>query len=248
MIDGHHSLVRWRFVIHGGIDGYSRLVYLHCSTNNKSATVMNEFYEATRRYGIPSRVRSDKGGENILVCQYMVAVKGIERGSHIAGSSVKNQRIERLWRDVFRCVSSTYYTLFYSMEEGGFLDPDNDIDIFALHCLYLTQINNSLNEFRDAWNKHPLRTENNWSPYKIWMNSVIRDDNASIGDLENFGVEPIPEDELNTVVIPETLEDVSDELKELFLRRLLEFTETEDVDPFVEFLQAKSMLNEILEN
>ena len=22
-IDGHHSLVRWRFVIHGGIDGYS---------------------------------------------------------------------------------------------------------------------------------------------------------------------------------------------------------------------------------
>ncbi len=25
-IDGHHSLIRWRFVIHGGIDGYSRLV------------------------------------------------------------------------------------------------------------------------------------------------------------------------------------------------------------------------------
>ena len=47
------------------------IVYLHCSTNNKSSTVMTEFYEATRMYGIPSRVCSDKGGENILVCQLL---------------------------------------------------------------------------------------------------------------------------------------------------------------------------------
>lgn len=25
-IDGHHALVRWRLVTHGGIDGYSRLI------------------------------------------------------------------------------------------------------------------------------------------------------------------------------------------------------------------------------
>ena len=83
------------------------------------------------------------------------------------------------------------------------------------------------------------------------MNSVIRDDNTSVGDLENFGVDengPIPDEELNTVVIPETLEDVDDELKDLFLRRLHDFTANEDVDPLVEFLQAKSMLNELLED
>ncbi len=62
-IDGHHKLIRWRFVIHGGVDGYSRLmVYLRCSMNNKSATVMTEFSDATRKYGVPSKVRSDKGG------------------------------------------------------------------------------------------------------------------------------------------------------------------------------------------
>lgn len=34
-IDGHHSLVRWRLIVHGGIDGFSRVVvYLSCSTNN----------------------------------------------------------------------------------------------------------------------------------------------------------------------------------------------------------------------
>lgn len=32
---GHHKLIRWHFVTHGGIDGYSRtVVYLRCSGNN----------------------------------------------------------------------------------------------------------------------------------------------------------------------------------------------------------------------
>ena len=45
-IDGHHSLIRWRFVVHGGIDGFSRCItYLHCSTNNSSVTVFKLFEE-----------------------------------------------------------------------------------------------------------------------------------------------------------------------------------------------------------
>ena len=36
-IDGQHSLVRWRTVVHGGIDGYSRMiVYLHLSREQSS--------------------------------------------------------------------------------------------------------------------------------------------------------------------------------------------------------------------
>lgn len=43
-IDGHHSLIRWRIVVHGGIDGFSRLItYLHCSTNNRADTVFTLF-------------------------------------------------------------------------------------------------------------------------------------------------------------------------------------------------------------
>ena len=252
-IDGHHSLIRWRFVIYGGLDGFSRMiVYLKCSTNNKSATVMNEFYHATTQYGVPSRVRSDKGGENILVCHFMVSVRGVGRRSHIAGCSTRNQRIERLWRDVFRCVASTYHALFHAMEAVGVLDPDNEIDLFALHCLYLPRINNSLEEFTKAWNKHPLRTEQNWSPYKIWANSVIRGEiDHHIPELESFGLDeegPIVDEQVNTVLVPETLEDLSEETKRIFLQRLYHLTSSVgDVDPNVEFLEIRTTLTELLE-
>ena len=43
------------------------IVYLECLTNNQSLTVYRLFRVATEEYGVPSRVRSDKGGENILV-------------------------------------------------------------------------------------------------------------------------------------------------------------------------------------
>ena len=53
-IDGHHKLIRWRIVVHGGIDGYSRLItYLRGATNNRAITVMQLFQEAVQKYGLP---------------------------------------------------------------------------------------------------------------------------------------------------------------------------------------------------
>ena len=44
-IDGDHKLISpYRFVIHGGIDGFSRLiVYFRASTNNRADTVLQLF-------------------------------------------------------------------------------------------------------------------------------------------------------------------------------------------------------------
>ncbi len=50
-IDGHHSLIRWGLVVHGGIDGFSRLGYI---SSNTAPVVW-------------SSLRSDKGRENIGV-------------------------------------------------------------------------------------------------------------------------------------------------------------------------------------
>jgi len=92
-------LVRWKLVTQGGIDGYSRMiVFLRCSTNNKSLTVYSLFLEAVHKYGLPSRVRTDQGRENVLVGQHMIEHRGADRMS--IGSSLHNQRIERLWRDL----------------------------------------------------------------------------------------------------------------------------------------------------
>jgi hypothetical protein len=97
---------RWRFVIHPGIDGYSRLpVYCHCSTDNRAQTVLQLFQGAVDMYGLPSRVRCDRGVENY---DNMLShpQRGLNCESIIAGQSVHNQRIERFWRDFFVAVFS----------------------------------------------------------------------------------------------------------------------------------------------
>ena len=62
-IDGHHSPVTWGFLIHGGIDGFSRIiVFFKCSTNNRCDTVLDLFLTATQRFEWPSRGGRDDGG------------------------------------------------------------------------------------------------------------------------------------------------------------------------------------------
>lgn len=181
-IDGNHKLVRWRFVVHGGIDGFSRIpVYLAASPNNRSETVLRHFMEAVSKYGLPSRVRADKGGENVLVCEYMVQHprRGHGRGSFIAGRSVHNQRIERLWRDVFSSCTGHLYHLFYSLEDEGLLDPIDELDLFALHFVFLPRINRQLQSFRAAYCRHRLRTEHNQTLVQLWTRGMLTTEDAA---------------------------------------------------------------------
>ena len=93
-LDGHHSLIRWRMVVHGCIVGFSRnIMFLKCNSNNLSETVLQLFLTAVEEHdGLwPSRIRVDKGVENVKVCDAMAAMRGSGRSSFIAGPSTKKK-------------------------------------------------------------------------------------------------------------------------------------------------------------
>ena len=224
-VDGNHKMIKWRLVIHGGIDGFSRLItYLHCSNNNRADTVTEQFIGATCQYGVPSRVRSDHGTENVGVWRFMEEIRGSRRNSYIAGRSVHNTRIERLWRDVYTSVSSTYVQIFHEIEQESILDADNDSDLFCLHYIFLPRINSSLKTFKFAWNNHPLSTEGNRSPLQLYTGGSIGNPlfDEEI-DLETYGIDqeaPLLDEveEEATVLVSDTQCDIG--LSEESLRNL----------------------------
>ena len=83
--------------MHGGIDGYSRTItYLQCHSNNRAVTVLSAFRDGVTKYGLPTKVRTDHGGENIDVWRMMISEHEEGDKCVITGSSTHNERIERL--------------------------------------------------------------------------------------------------------------------------------------------------------
>jgi len=184
---------RWGIVIRGGIDGKSRTcVYLEAGTNNSANSNLESFLKGVDKYGIPYRCRSDKGGENVLVAQYMLENRGTGRSSHICGRSVHNQRlvyeclkcprsweifyifyiyyrIERFWVDVQSACLAVYKQLFIQLEVEEALSIENCKQMAIFHRVFLPRINCALKDFMDGWNSHPISSENYYSPQQLML-------------------------------------------------------------------------------
>ncbi|XP_066265668.1 uncharacterized protein [Branchiostoma lanceolatum] len=254
-IDSHMKLIRWGFVFHGGIDGHSRaIVYLVCSTNNRAATVYEAFRSAVAKWGVPARVRSDYGMENTKVALYMLVKRGGEKNPFLTGKSTHNQRIERLWREVHRCIVDVWRSLFYYMESEGMLDPSNPLHLFCLHYVFCPRINGTVDAFVDGFNAHKVRTAHNLSPHQLWVEGTLKlwhSGRFAIESIlqepinETYGIDwegPVPELQVNNNIdVPQGL-DVSEEQQRTLRARIdpLNFVDIYDTSQYIQAVNIMS--------
>ena len=87
--------------------------------------------------------------------------------SVIAGTSVRNQRVERLNGDVNVQVNRYFAETFRELEFEEKLDITNSTDKFCLHYVYLPRINKTLTDFVNAHNHHNIFTEGSATPQQL---------------------------------------------------------------------------------
>lgn len=158
-------------------------------TSNTADVVLSAFCKAVSRFTLPSRVRGDRGGENLKVAVYMVRRRGLNRASYMFGSSTRNTRIERVWGEVGSQLARRWRGFFQRLERMYDLNQENPHHLWLLTELFLDDLRKDCAMFVQQYNHHGIRGEGrNQTPEVSTLCVVVsQDDKHKLQDMYLLG-------------------------------------------------------------
>lgn len=169
-IDGWDKLKPYGISVHAAIDGFSRrLLWLKACNSNKKPEYVARFYMnyIQEINGVPCIVYGDRGTENSMVRDLQFALRWYHRdpfqgiSSFIYGSSSRNTRIERFWRDLRGMCGQYWMDLFKAMADQGMLDTSDNIHMECVRYCFMSFISKDLQDTVQHWNEHRIRRSRN---------------------------------------------------------------------------------------
>jgi hypothetical protein len=163
-VDGYDKLSRFGFPISGCVDGFSRkLLWLRAVHSNKLPEVILSLYvDAVEQASVlPNVLRIDPGTENVHVKD--VQLRAMGENSCIEGSSTRNQRIERLWRDVRQGGMEFWRQMFHDLALTGVYDYCDLYQVLCAQYVFGPMIESDLFDVLQWWNYHTIRATKNTS-------------------------------------------------------------------------------------
>jgi len=65
------------------------------------------------------------------------------------------------------------------LEAGQNLNADSELDLFALHHVFMPLLRREVEQFVNSWNHHKLRTEHNLTPLQLFITGLTDTESQS---------------------------------------------------------------------
>lgn len=167
-LDGWDKLGKlFGLYVHACIDGFSRyIIWLRVANSNKDPKVTAHYFlSAVKKLGaLPSRIRTDKGTENVNIESLQLALRNSHADkyagpkSYLKGKSCANQRIESWWRQMRQHSGDYYIQIFNKLRDDGEFD-DSVLHQKCLRYCFGPLIQYDLTMTRTLWNRHRIRNQ-----------------------------------------------------------------------------------------